>query len=613
MAQDENADLPDSAPHAMETEGIDETPARSGGGSRKWLIVTAVLLGVLVLGYLLAVLTTAGGVPNNTSVAGIDIGGMSEQEAVDELQSSLGDDAEAPITIIALNQEAVIDPAAVGLEPDFEATAKSATGPIFNPVRLFRHLTGQTVEVPPIVSYDETAMNEQVDNFAQAADQPAVEPNIVMDPQTPTLERGEDGEGVDQPAAISTITGAYLFTTGPVDIPVTTLTPTVSDEDAQRVLDEFAVPAISGPVKLTFASSSEDLTVAAIADSLSFSAVESTLQPQLNVETMRAALPELGKAQQPGKNATWDVSSGTPVVVPSQPGRGVTDEDLTGTTLAVLPKTSPSDRVASLTITDTEPELTTEAAQALNINEKLSSFTQKFDFAQYRLINVGQAAEYMNGTVLKPGDTYSMNGTIKERTKANGYVAGTYISNGRFQEGLGGGVSIATTATWTAAFFAGLEAVEVHPHTLYISRYQPGLEATVAWGSIDLQFKNNTGNGVLITTESGGTFITVTMWGTKVYDSITDESSEKYNIKQYPTVNDTSASCQPQGGVIGFTIDVWRVFAKGGQEVEREKFTTRYDPTTRVVCAPAPQPVPPPPPTPPSPATVPEAPGGEGT
>lgn len=609
MAHDENADLPeaitqDDAPIAGE--------GGTGKGSRRALIIAAALAGVLLLAYLLAVLTTLGGVPNNTSVAGVEIGGMSQEEAVDELSGKLGDNATVPMTIIALNQEAVIDPESVGLQPDFPATVDAATGPIFNPVRLLKHLTGQTVEVDPVVSFDEAAMAEEVSGFAQAADQPAVEPTIVMDPTTPALERGADGLGVDQEAAVSTIAGAYLFTAGPIDIPVSTLQPTVSDEEAQRVLDEFAVPAVSGPVTMTFDDASEEFTVAAIVESLSFSAAEGTLQPQLNTEVMRAALPTLAKTEKPGKNATWDVSSGRPVVVPGGPGRGVTDEDLTETTLAVLPKTSAAERVAALTITQTDPALTTEEAEALNVTEQLSTFTQKFDYAEYRLINVGQAAEFMNGTVLKPGDTFSMNGTIKERTEANGYVAGTYISNGRFQEGLGGGVSIATTATWTAAFFAGLEAVEVHPHTLYISRYQPGLEATVAWGQIDLRFRNNTGNGVLITTESGGTFITVTMWGTKVYDKIEDVSSEKYSITQFPTVNDTSASCQSQGGVVGFTIDVWRVFFQGGKEVEREKFTTRYDPTTRVVCAPPPAPAPAPTPA----ATevpVPEAPGGEGT
>jgi vancomycin resistance protein YoaR len=381
------------------------------------------------------------------------------------------------------------------------------------------------------------------------------------------------------------VVSSYLFTSGPIALPTMALTPVVSDEEAAKVRDNFAAPAVSAPLPVTFNGGTDTLGVDTIVEGLSFAPEGSTLQAQLNVATIRGGLPSLAAVEKPGTDATWNVSSGTPVVVPSKQGQGVPDDQLTTEVLRALPLTG-ADRKAQLTIVATDPELTTAEAQALNIHEQLSSFTQKFDYAEYRRVNVGQAAKYMDGKVLKPGDVYSMNDTIKERTEANGYVEGTFISNGRFEQGLGGGVSIATTATWTAAFFAGLEAVEVNPHSLYISRYQAGLEATVAWGQLDLKFKNDTGNGVLITTEAGDTFITVTMWGTKVYDNIHDESSDRYNVEPYETVQDSSAECNPQGGVNGFTIDVWRVFGNGGKEVKREKFTTDYDPTTHVVCVP---------------------------
>ena len=577
MAQDER-------PAGDDAEGAPSSRSRRRTG----IIIAVAVPATIVAIYLLAVLTTAGGIPSNTVVADVEIGGLSQQEAAAKLETELADTAAAPITATALESETTFVPGEIGMAPDYAATAEVASGPIFNPVRLFKHITGQTVEVAAVVNYDEDLLQEGLTRFAASADQPAVEPLIEMDPTAPTLEPGADGQGIDQPAAEDLIVSSYLITTDPIELPVTALPPAVSQEEAQRVLEEYAVPAVSGPVKVAFDSSSESLSVDTIAEGLSFSAVGSTLEPQLNVEVVRAGLPALAEAEDPGTDATWNVSSGTPVVVPSKQGRRVTDEELSTKILGVLPDASPAARTVVLEIVLSDPALTTEQAQALNITEKLSSFTQKFDYARYREVNVGQAAKYMNGKVLKPGDVYSMNGTIRERTEANGYVAGTFISNGRFEEGLGGGVSIATTATWTAAFFAGLEAVEVNPHSIYISRYQPGLEATVAWGQLDLRFANDTGNGVLITTESGGTFITVTMWGTKKYDRIYDVSSERRNITPYATKYDTSAGCTSQGGVNGFTIDVYRVFEKAGREVSREKFTTRYDPTTRYVCGPPP-------------------------
>lgn len=581
---------------ATSAEGGEE----SGGGSGMPLaakIGIGVAAGVGLI-YILAVLWSSGGVPSNTVVAGVQIGGLSQAEAVEQLTAELGEVAETPISIAAIESQGTIDPAEVEFVPDFERTAEIASGPIINPIRLFQHATGQDIEVEPIVSVNEEKLDEAVQLFATNADKAAVEPVITVTAEQPTLEPGQLGDGVQQQEAADLVRSSYLFTTGPIDLPVGPVDPTVSDEEAQRVLAEFAEPAVSAPVGITFDSGSDSLSVAAIAASLSFSPKDGTLDPQLNVETVRANLNQLAQAENPGTDATWDVSSGTPVVVPSKQGRGVTDKDIAESVLDALPKTG--ERVAALEIVATDPELTTEEAKALNITEKLSSFTQPFDYARYREVNVGQAARYMNGTVLKPGDTYSMNGTILERTEANGYTSGTFIgAGGRFEEGLGGGVSISTTATWTAAFFAGMEAIEVNPHSLYISRYQPGLEATVAWGYLDLKFRNNTDNGVLITTSAGGTFITVEMWGTKEYDRIYDVSSNRYNITPYSTKYDTGSECSGQGGSNGFTINVTRVFENGGQVVDEELFVTRYDPTTRFVCgAPPPPPKPSPPPSP---------------
>ena len=100
--------------------------------------------------------------------------------------------------------------------------------------------------------------------------------------------------------------------------------------------------------------------------------------------------------------------------------------------------------------------------------------------------------------MLKPGETFSLNDTVGERTGENGFTKGFIISDGIFKEDLGGGVSQMATTTFNATFFAGLEDVEHKPHSFYIDRYPVGREATVAWGAVDLRFKNDTPYGVLI-------------------------------------------------------------------------------------------------------------------
>ena len=87
---------------------------------------------------------------------------------------------------------------------------------------------------------------------------------------------------------------------------------------------------------------------------------------------------------------------------------------------------------------------------------------------------------------------------VGERTQANGFTEGYIIKGGRFRKELGGGVSQSATTTFNAMFFAGLKDIQHQPHSLYIDRYPPGREATVAWPSLDLKFQNDTKYGVLV-------------------------------------------------------------------------------------------------------------------
>jgi vancomycin resistance protein YoaR len=181
-----------------------------------------------------------------------------------------------------------------------------------------------------------------------------------------------------------------------------------------------------------------------------------------------------------------------------------------------------------------------------------------------------------------------MNDTIHERTRENGYTEGTIIKGGVFKEELGGGVSIITTATWTAAFYAGLERIEQHAHGLYISRYTAGLEATVSWGYIDLKFRNNTGNGVLIQATRYNDGVRITMWGTKKYDKVTATFTERHSFTDFETIYDTGQGCVPSVGSQGFSIAVTRKLWKADKVVKAETWPTVYKPTPQVNCGPKP-------------------------
>ncbi len=582
---------PDDASHPS------ARPSRVG----RYVAAAIALAGVLVLGaYGIAVAMVSGSeVPQGSTVLGVPIGGKDQAAAVATLSAELGAQASADIPVSAATKSAQVSPAQAGLGVDWDATVAQATGRVWNPAELVSRLTGATVEVDPVVTTDDAAMSSAVTEIGKAVKAKPVEPTIAYSDSAKVLfEPGSVGTTLEPAGAAAAIQGAYLvaYPYSPVALPVTTTAPAVSDATAQQVVDTVAKPAVALPITVAVSVAADkqgakpDVTTMAVSEAeiatiLTFAPSGSTLAATVDGKALRALLDdELSKIEGKPKDASIVIEGGKPVIKASKTGAKVATKDLAAAVEKVLPATTKAQRVAEVAAATVAPQFSTADAKALNIKEKLSSFRQAFPPAAYRYQNVGQAAAYMNGTILKPGDTFSMNGTVHERTRANGYTEGFIISGGRFREELGGGVSIITTATWTAGFYAGLERVEQHPHGLYISRYQAGLEATVAWGLLDLRMRNDTGNGVLITAKRFNDGVLIEMWGTKKFSKVTSTFTPRTRYTDFRTIEDDSASCVPSAGVRGFSIAVTRHRFIGDKVFSRETWPTTYKPTPHVVC-----------------------------
>lgn len=146
--------------------------------------------------------------------------------------------------------------------------------------------------------------------------------------------------------------------------------------------------------------------------------------------------------------------------------------------------------------------------------ERVASFTTFFDCCQDRVTNIRQIARDVDGYVVMPGQTFSIDEVVGPRTSAGGYVPAPYLQNG---EGrccaIGGGVSQFGTTIHNAVFWGGFDVVSHRPHTGWISRYPLGIEATLVYRSIDYRFRNDTVTPIYIETSSTGTSVTVELWG----------------------------------------------------------------------------------------------------
>lgn len=132
-----------------------------------------------------------------------------------------------------------------------------------------------------------------------------------------------------------------------------------------------------------------------------------------------------------------------------------------------------------------------------------------------RNTNVRVACDSINGTLLAPGDVFSVNDIVGERTTERGFMSAPVFENAKVVPGIGGGVSQITGTLFNVAALAGLEIKEVHPHSRPVAYLPLGRDATVAYGALDLKFVNNTESPIYIEYTFDGRRLRATILGAK--------------------------------------------------------------------------------------------------
>jgi len=555
-----------------------------------WLLLGLLVLfgGVYVTGYLLA----SDRVPRGTTVSGVEIGGLRPTAAKQKLADELEERGAAPIMVTAFSQRGRVDPREAGMDVDIDASVDQAGGGrSWHPARIWDSLTGGQ-DLEAVTTVDEEALAKELKGFTREVDTPAREGRVVFRRDSAVARQPRSGEIVDRDAARTAVQEAFLAEDGaPVELPTTVDEPEIDKEDVSRAMEEFANPAVSAPVVIELEGERIELRPRDYTRALSMVAEDGELAPRLHEKKlMRGLRPRMETSALSPRDATVRLVDGRPRVVPAKRGVTFDPEDITGSFLDVVVADG---RERSLTVDGVvdRPDFTTADARALRIREQVSEFTTYYPHSDYRNTNLGRAAQLVNGTVLRPGDVFSLNETVGERTAENGFTKGFIISDGVYKEDFGGGVSQVATTTFNAMFFAGLKDIEHKPHSFYIDRYPVGREATVAWPYVDLKFENDTPYGVLVqawidpSSPGSSGAMHVRMWSTKVWRIVAGQS-ERHNFTEPETRRLSGPECVPNEGYGGFDIDVYRAFYRvGSRKVDhRETFSTTYLPSDTVVC-----------------------------
>ncbi|HOB06398.1 MAG TPA: VanW family protein [Propionibacteriaceae bacterium] len=549
--------------------------------------ILAIVGGAYVTGYLMS----GDVVPRKSTVAGVEIGGLSRDAAVSKVTTELQPKAAAPITVTVEGKPGTIQPAQAGLAIDPAATVEaSGVGRSWDPSHIIRVLTGGGA-VEPVVTVDRAKLEAAVTTYAGGVNTKAADATLAYQGIVPAVKPGTTGLAVDVPATADAIKAAYLTSTTVTGKGAVT-EPTVTTAEAEQALTTYAKPAVSGPITLDTGKGNVVITPEQIAAATTFPVENGTVAPTTDGKALYAAAQPAIKALNLGaaKDAIISLgAAGTPEITPSVDGVTLGEDDFIKAVTPLI--TATDNRTAKPALAAQKPAFTTEAAQALGVKEVIGEFTTNYPHAAYRNTNIGLAAKTMNGTLIKPGETFSLNKILGERTAAKGYVDGYVIVGGALVKESGGGISQSATTVFNAAFFAGMKDIEHSPHMFYIDRYPAGREATVYYGSLDLRWQNDTQYGALVqafikpSTGSSSGSITVRIWSTKTWEKVASSDLRKSNFTQPTTRISTNPKCEPQGSNQGFDVNYERLFYKNGAVAKTEKFFWRYAPQDKIVCA----------------------------
>jgi len=190
------------------------------------------------------------------------------------------------------------------------------------------------------------------------------------------------------------------------------------------------------------------------------------------------------------------------------------------------------------------------AVEAMGIEEQVGAFTTYHACCQSRVDNIHAIADLVRGVVIQPGERFSINEFVGQRTREKGFVAAGVIESGHFVDDVGGGISQFATTLFNASFFAGLEFEAYQSHTIYISRYPYGREATLSWPAPDLAITNPTPYAMLIWTSYTDESITVEIYSTPHFIvEQTGQSTFRWG-KSCRRVNTYRSRTTPDGEVI---------------------------------------------------------------
>jgi vancomycin resistance protein YoaR len=472
------------------------------------------------------------------SIAGVDVSGLSREEAALRLERELAHYAEGAVTLEVDGQSAQVSYSALGRRADVAtlvdlawSVGRSASDPLQRAMGLVRGaLDGTAIEAVLVV--DAAAVARETERVAALVDRPAVDATAAVTERGFATTAATAGRALPREEVARALRQRLVDPAAPaalvLSFDLVPVEPAVTDEEATRAT--LAAARMARTVLLVHGDESWEIGEATVRSWIEFGVSASgTYTPAVTKDDPVAALAEIATAiDREPQDASFLIGRGDVVVgvVAARDGRALDVEaaagliaaavNLRATTVTTIPPPA-----VELPVVVVEPKLTTaQAEQIAPQMKRLSRWTTYYEVSERNGFgaNITIPTLDIDGYVLEPGAEFDFWDALGPITYERGYRYGGVILDGRSEPtgAFAGGICATSTTLFVAAVRAGLPILERDNHFYYIARYPLGLDATVwksAWSEGSMRFRNDTPHPILIRGLARPGVVTFEIWG----------------------------------------------------------------------------------------------------
>lgn len=584
-----------------------------------------IFLSIIIIWVVGSQLVYAGRIFPGVSVAGVDLSGLSPQDAALKLNQTLSYPISGKVLFRDGDKVWVASPAQLGMVFDASSSAEAAyrlgrSGGLFGALSGQIRAKGFGYEVAPVVVFDQRVAYQYLQVLSQQVNQPEVEASLQLQGTNVVAKPGQSGRALNVGATLLYLSAQLQsFSDGEVPLVVQETKPSITDVSAQA---ETARQILSQPLNLVIPNAQATdpgpwtYDVQILANMIGVQHVQNgdktDVQVVLNSDTLRQMLAGIEtQVDRQSSNARFhfDEATGQLVAITSSAtGRKL---DVDASLKAINDSLLKGEHTIPLVIQETQPTLPdTATAQQLGITQLLPNGQQTTYFwgsSNARIQNIQTAAARFDGVLVAPGETFSMGQALGDVSLDNGFTEALIIYGGRTIKGVGGGVCQVSTTLFRTVFFAGFPVVERVPHAYRVSYYEEtssgadnptmaGLDATVYFPLVDFKFTNNSPYWILMETsvDLGSRSLTWKLYSTYDGRTVNWNTTGPQNVVPAPDPSFVQNPDLKPGQITqtdwaanGADVNVTRTVSKNGAILFQDQFQTHYQ-AWQAVCEYAP-------------------------